>query len=338
MSSRDMSTAVSEAAASGASAALPPAAVVLPPGLAWSGMLVVDKPAGCTSHDVVVAVRRRLKVRTGHTGTLDPQATGVLLICLGRSTRLARFLQEEDKQYLCSVRFGWATDTYDGDGEPVGDRVPVPPFDRGEVARVLSQFVGELDQVPPVYSAKKIRGQPAYRRARRGETVVHDPVRVVVHAIDLLNLDSERLQLRVRCGAGTYVRTLAHEIGLALGCPSHLESLRRERAGGFGLDHAIAWKDLLETEPELLRERLVRPAEMLPAWPRAVVRPEGLKLLRNGGVLEPRHLVQRVQMRKGAGGTAADGNWFAVVNPSGEMVATAQFLPGGLLQPRVVLI
>jgi len=303
-----------------------------------AGMLVVDKPAGCTSHDVVLKVRRRLGTRAGHTGTLDPQATGVLLVCVGATTRLTRFLQHRDKVYDCTVRLGWATDSYDAEGQPVTDPVQVPALSEASVRGVLARFIGDIEQVPPVYSAKKIRGQPAYKRARRGEDVTHKPIRVQVYEIQLRVLEAERIGLRVHCGAGTYVRTLAHDVGEALGCPAHLETLRRLRVGPFGLDDPVSWERLLEASAQELRASLVAPRDMLPDWPAVVLREQGKSVLRNGGVLEPRLISER---HAGQGGATVTGtghqSWARVLDGEGRMVAVAEVLPGGMLQPRVVL-
>lgn len=309
-------------------------------GNALAGMLIIDKPAGMTSHDVVVRVRKQLGVRAGHTGTLDPQATGVLLVCVGAATRLTRFLQHQDKVYDCSVRLGTATDTYDADGEVVEGPVEVAPLDERTVKAALEPFRGPIEQVPPVYSAKKIRGQPAYKRARRGEEVVHEPIQVQIHALELLATEGERIDLRVHCGSGTYVRTLASDLGRALGYPAHLEALRRLEVGGFGLDRAMSWEWLEGASREQLSAALVPCVEMLPAWPVARVGDDGLTLLRNGGVIEPRHIVERAA---GAGGAVITGTgtgndaWVRVLDPEGVMVAAAEVRPGGMLQPRVVL-
>jgi tRNA pseudouridine55 synthase len=222
-----------------------------------AGLLVIDKPAGMTSHDVVERVRDLLHERVGHAGTLDPQATGVLLLCVGAATRLSRFLQGHDKIYEGVVRLGWATDTYDAQGEPAADPVPVPSLHEEAVRAALGRFMGEQQQVPPVYSAKKVRGQPAYRRARRGEPVQPDPVTVTVYALELLQLAGEQIHLRVHCSAGTYVRTLAHDLGAALGCPAHLAALRRTASGAFDLRDALEWQVVEDGEAAALRARVL---------------------------------------------------------------------------------
>ncbi|HJO03925.1 MAG TPA: tRNA pseudouridine(55) synthase TruB [Acidobacteriota bacterium] len=301
------------------------------------GMLVADKPAGVTSHDVVAKVRHRLQCRAGHTGTLDPQATGVLLLCLGRATRLARFLQSQDKLYECGVRFGWATDTYDSEGEMVGSRLPVPAIEPQRLAALLDAFVGEIQQVPPAYSAKKIRGQPAYKRVRRGEVVVHEPVPVQVYSIDLIDRDADVLRLRVHCGSGTYVRTLAHDIGAAMGCAAHLAALRRLRVGRFDLSGALSWEALESGPVEDIEARILPAAAMVQDWPGVVVDRAGIDVLRNGGVLEPHCIVDRLPAEAAPAPRRREG-WVRVMDPDARLLAAAELLPGGMLQPRIVLL
>jgi len=299
-----------------------------------AGMLVVDKPAGMTSHDVVQKVRRQLRCRAGHTGTLDPRATGVLLICLGKATRLARFLQQTDKVYECVIRLGWETDTYDADGEALAEPVSVPELDTEEIDAVLGEFVGEIEQVPPAYSAKKIRGQPAYKRARRGEVVVHEPVSVTIYGIRDVQVAGDEIRCVVHCSSGTYVRTLAKDVGDRLGIPAHLAELRRVRVGGFGLESAVTWDELTEGGVDELWDRTLDPASMFPDWATAVVNEVGLAVVANGGVIEPNGVAER---RRGSGTDPLHGDWVRVLRPDGSLLAAAELLPGGMLQPRVVL-
>ena len=302
------------------------------------GMLVVDKPAGMTSHDVVLRVRRTLGGKVGHTGTLDPQATGVLVLCLGTATRLTRFLQHQDKAYDCLVRFGQATDTYDAEGEPVGEAVAVDGLEADRVEAALERFRGTFEQVPPAYSAKKVRGQAAYKRARRGETVELKPVEVKVDELVLRGIEGDSVRLHVACGSGFYVRTLAHELGQALGIPAHLAGLRRVRVGPIELDRATAWSVVESGDADALIDALVPAGEMLPDWPAVVLNDRGLETLAHGGVVEPRMVAERVA---GAGGlavaAAGPGGWVRGLDADGRMIAALEVLPGGMLQPRIVL-
>lgn len=309
-------------------------------GARTTGLMVVDKPAGMTSHDVVERVRRVLGERVGHAGTLDPQATGVLLLCIGSATRLARFLQGHDKVYEGVVRLGWATDTYDAQGEPQGEPVQPPALDREHVERALAGFVGEQLQTPPVYSAKKVRGQPSYRRARRGEDVQPEPVTVRIYSLELLRLEGDDIHIRVHCGAGTYVRTLAHDLGAALGCPAHLAALRRTESGSFDLEGAVGWDEIAHASIDDLRDRVRPAADMLADWPTAVLDDDGAAAVANGGMVEAGWIVERrpgVQRPGGGGEAAQPGGWVRLLDAGGVMVAVGEMVPGGLVQPRIVL-
>ncbi|HUQ31408.1 MAG TPA: tRNA pseudouridine(55) synthase TruB [Pyrinomonadaceae bacterium] len=227
------------------------------------GLLIIDKPAGLTSHDVVARVRRTLsEKRVGHTGTLDPFATGLMVVLVGRATRLAQFLNAAVKEYEAVVRFGYATDTGDLTGTRLesqeaqnAEEVRVQEWSEGEVEAALAPLRGEIEQVPPMYSAKKIQGRKLYELARRGIEVERAPVRVTIHELEIsrgndapllrLNEDGTAdLSIRVRCSAGTYIRTLAESIGERLKTRAHLASLRRTRAGDFRIETAMSLEDL----------------------------------------------------------------------------------------------
>ena len=220
------------------------------------GILIIDKPEGITSHDVVSRVRRILRTkRVGHTGTLDPFATGVLVLLIGRATRLAQFLDKDEKEYEAVIQFGFETDTGDGTGLRIGDfgiriedvaeRLSIVDWDH-----VLAKFRGEMMQTPPMYSAKKIEGKKLYELARQGVEVVRKPVPVVVHELELLSeevpIQDSAIRIRVVCSAGTYIRTLAEEIGRDVGTGAHLSELRRTRAGKFVIDQALTLEELAE--------------------------------------------------------------------------------------------
>lgn len=228
------------------------------------GLLIIDKPAGLTSHDVVARVRRILKTRrVGHTGTLDPFATGVLVVLVGRATRLAQFLSDAEKEYEAIIRFGYATDTGDLTGrrlETEGTQKSVgylvPTFDERSIEVALQSLRGEIEQVPPMYSAKKIQGRKLYEMARRGLEVERQAVKVTVSEFAALRHDGALLQkrddgtldlfVRVVCSAGTYIRALAEAVGEHLGAPAHLASLRRTRAGSFRIENATGLDELEE--------------------------------------------------------------------------------------------
>jgi len=231
----------------------------------FDGILVVDKPSGRTSHDVVEAVRRLSGFRQiGHLGTLDPLATGVLVLALGRATRLARFYTGRRKRYACAVRFGFATDTYDADGEPLGpDSAPL--LDAEEIARLAAKFVGSIEQTPPQYSAKKIHGRPAHELARKHKPVKLEPVNVEVYEFRLTSVEGAVARFVVECGAGTYIRSLADDLGKLHGANAHLAEITRTAVGEFTLDQAIPLAELAEdAKAGRLAERVIRFRQGLP--------------------------------------------------------------------------
>ncbi len=232
------------------------------------GILVVDKPPGFTSHDVVDRIRRLTGIqRVGHLGTLDPIATGVLPLALGRATRLAQFLLHRDKTYEAVIRFGFATDSYDRAGQPLGPEVPVN-VDRAQLETLMAAYRGEFEQVPPSISAKKIHGVAAYKLARKQKPLDLTPVKVRVDEFTLLALDGARARVRVRCSAGFYLRALAHDIGQTLGVGAHVEELRRTAAGEFTLEEAHTLEQIETlTREDRLAQILVPPLQLLPEVP-----------------------------------------------------------------------
>lgn len=202
------------------------------------GILIIDKPSGLTSHDVVKCVRRAAKIRqVGHAGTLDPLATGVLVVCLGQATRVSEYLLGHDKVYRATIRLGVETNTYDADGEVIAtNEVNV---DRAEVERALAQFAGALRQVPPMYSAIKREGQKLYDLARQGIEIERTARSVIIHSIELRGYQAPDATIDVHCSAGTYIRSIAHDLGVRLGTGGHLIELRRTAAGPFTIDQAI---------------------------------------------------------------------------------------------------
>jgi tRNA pseudouridine55 synthase len=257
------------------------------------GVLNINKPSGMTSHDVVDAVRRILGMqRIGHTGTLDPQATGVLPVCVGRATRIAQYLTQADKEYVMTLRLGITTDTLDAAGKETSRAAEVH-VRRQDVEAVLPRFVGEIRQVPPIYSAKKHQGERLYRLARRGEVVDREPVAVTVFALELLGFDSPDVHLKATCSKGTYARSLCDDIGRALGCGGHLHALCRTRAGRFALEGSVALDALEErVRTGRLGEVLMPIAEALAHLPGARVAPEAGPLILHGNAVTAGMVVQ----------------------------------------------
>lgn len=233
-----------------------------------TGILLVDKAKGPTSHDVVQAARDITgQRRCGHTGTLDPFATGLLPLCLGRATRIARFISGMSKTYSAVVRFGYATDTYDGTGRPT-TAVVEPRLTRAILEPVLASFVGKQEQVPPPFAAKKIKGQRMYQLARAGVRVEARPVTVVIHRIRLLETNDNSARIDAEVESGTYIRSLAHDLGARLGCGAHLEELRRTKVGPFGVEQALTLQEVEElARTERLADAIWEPARALSALP-----------------------------------------------------------------------
>ncbi|MGE0456515.1 MAG: tRNA pseudouridine(55) synthase TruB [Vicinamibacteria bacterium] len=305
--------------------------------MSLAGALVVDKPRGPTSHDVVARVRRALGMRrAGHTGTLDPFATGVLVVCLGRATRLARFLAEGDKLYEAEVRLGFATSTDDLEGEPLGP-LRQPEISREAVLAACARLVGSHLQRPPAFSAKRVGGRRAYALARAGRPTQPDPVPVTVHALELLAFEGSRLEFRVRCSPGTYVRALARDLGEALGTGAHLGALRRTESGGFALEEALPL-DQIETRG---MESVVPLRRLLADWPCVLVGEPGREALRHGRDLGESQVAEgfpeeppppRLRV------LGPDGELLALASPRGFGPAVAGLSRQPALHPDLVLL
>ncbi len=236
------------------------------------GVIVIDKPEGWTSHDVVGKMRGVARTKKiGHLGTLDPIATGVLPLVVGRATRLAQFYTRSDKTYQGVIRFGWSTNTYDRAGEPLGEKVEVS-LDPAELERHLERFRGEILQTPPPVSAKRVAGRRAYELARKDIAVELAPAAVHIHELTVLMIEGASVTVRARVSGGTYIRSIAHDLGQAMGCGAHLAELRRLSSGEFEIAQArtIAQLEALAAEERLI-EALVPMAQMMPAFPSILV-------------------------------------------------------------------
>ena len=223
----------------------------------FDGVLLVDKPAGLTSHDVVDRVRRHFGFeKVGHCGTLDPAATGLLILVLGRATKLQDRLMADDKMYEGTMLLGISTDSQDADGKVIAEK-PVPPLTEEDIDQVFAKFRGDLQQVPPMVSAVKHQGTPLYKLARKGKTVEREPRLVHIYDFRVLGLELPRVRLRVACTKGTYVRTLCSDVGDMLGCGAHLYELRRMRSGNFDVKDAHSLKTILEQTREQLQASII---------------------------------------------------------------------------------
>jgi tRNA pseudouridine55 synthase len=318
-----------------------------------NGVLIIDKPAGLTSHDVVNRVRRILGERSvGHLGTLDPMATGILPLVTGNFTRLAQFYVNSDKTYEGSIRFGFSTDTYDAEGEPTSEskEVDVPLHDLEEVA---SRFRGVLQQTPPPFSAKKIKGVPAYKLARKQMEVILHPVQVEIKEFEILSVNSDRASFRARVASGTYMRSVAHDMGKALGCGAHLETLRRTSVSEFTLADAhtleelaaVAGKPIVSRPPtattaadrsgpasenpsdpgslQPLPELFIHPRRLLPNMPCVTADELTVARIRSGRTVNLPELSQARQVKVFAG--------------QRDLIAIATRIAGTLFHPKIVL-
>jgi len=276
------------------------------------GIIVADKPSGWTSHDAVNKLRRLANTRkVGHLGTLDPMATGVLPLVIGRATRLAQFYTHSDKVYDARVRFGYSTDTYDAEGTATS--VPSEPvLDAEELERHLDAFRGEFLLRPPPVSAKKIRGVPAYKLARQNVAVELKPVPVQVHELKLVDIKGAEAHLTAHCSAGTYLRSIAHELGQALRCGAHLTALRRLRSGDFSIEQARTLGELEALAAEgRLEEALITAGDLLPEFPSVIVDPATAGQVRQGRDfhVSPFRVVQGTRYVKALSG---DGDLLAI--------------------------
>jgi tRNA pseudouridine55 synthase len=308
-----------------------------------NGGLLLDKPAGMTSHDVVALTRRFLGTkRVGHTGTLDPFATGLMVICVGNCTRLSRFLTDKSKTYRATMRFGFATDTQDHTGAPLSQPRPTQGLTEAKLREVAAGFVGPQMQMPPMFSAKKIDGVALHHLARLGKVVVRAAVPVTVHNLEFLPDDDGKLiradnhgtpivDCEVTCSAGTYIRTLAHDIGEKLGCGAHLIALRRTAVDGFTVDDAVTLEELQRLAiGGAALSRLIPPLSLLRDWTHVTIDGEEERKFLHGQPFNPSaELVEEA-------GPADEAN-LAVLDARGEMLGVARFARhDGLLRPQIV--
>ena len=302
-----------------------------PPPPKIDGVLLIDKISGITSHDVVERVRRRSQIKkVGHTGTLDPLATGLLVLCLGKATRLQAYLMGMEKTYEGVIQFGWATDSYDADGTAVGDPKEVS-VEHIDLAPLTKKFLGEIDQMPPQFSAKKVQGVRAYELARKGETAALTPKRVTVYEFEILGVTGSTARFRVRSSAGTYVRSLAHELGAAAGVPAHLKELRRTVIGRFNVSDALPF-DKVDTAELIAKPQYQSLSDIdLPLEKLRIDWTQQGKMMNGQGVImTPAARVQK-------------GDLLALGNPHDQLVAIGEVVnvlrEGGPVEvkPKVVL-
>jgi len=289
-----------------------------------SGVLVVDKPVGMTSHDVVQQVRAGTHIRrAGHTGTLDPRASGVLVVLIGPAVRLSEYISTSDKRYQAVLRFGVTTSTYDTEGE-ITSRAPVD-ISYEELEKTLNSFVGEFEQTPPIYSAIKVGGRKAYDYARDGETVDLEPRMITVHSIELLDWDPPEAVIDIHCSSGTYIRSLASDLGQKLGCGATLVGLRRTRNGQFGLRDAVSLSKLQDAfNNGDWYKYLIPAAEALGDWYTITLTFEQVDAVRHGHRVPAPEVVEA-------------GKWGRAISEEGELVALIEYdAEANEWQPRKV--
>jgi tRNA pseudouridine55 synthase len=289
-----------------------------------NGVLIIDKPAGLTSHDVVNRVRRILQQPSvGHLGTLDPLATGVLPLVTGNLTRLAQFYGASGKTYEGVIQFGFATDTYDSDGEAQGPAQTVN-VSLEQMRALATRFVGFIEQMPPPFSAKKIKGVPAYKLARKHQEVALKPVQVEIREFEILGVEGDHAGFRARVASGTYMRSIAHDMGQQLGCGAHLQSLRRTMLGEFDLSQAHTLEELdTACKAGKVDEVFIHPRQLLPEFPCVTANEDAAALIRNGRAVNLPELSQARQVKVFAG--------------QRELIAIATRIAGTLFHPRIVL-
>ncbi len=290
-----------------------------------NGVLIVDKPAGMTSHDVVRRLRRVCQTRrVGHSGTLDPMATGLMLVAVGEGTRVVQFLVEGDKTYRATLQFGSETTTQDAEGE-VTCRRPIDHLKDSAVLQACQQIVGELQQIPPMYSAIKIKGVALHRLARLGIEIERPARTVHIKYLTVENLALPQLSFEVKCSKGTYVRTLCHDLGHKLGTAAHLSSLRRLRSGSFGIEEAVTLEWLEQASSQAIGEKLLSLSSALRDYPVCVVSKEGYEKLKHG--IPP--LLENL-----AAGAPFDEGQKVLLSLNGQALAMARFAPSQSKEKR----
>ena len=302
-----------------------------------SGVLIIDKPAGLTSHDIVAQVRRILGIRqVGHFGTLDPFATGVLPVSVGKATRFAQFYLKSRKAYEGTMRFGFSTDTYDTTGQPTSESSSVV-LDRDMLEKIFREFTGRLMQTPPPFSAKHVGGVRAYELARQQKPVSLAPVEVEIYALELLGIERQDVQFAVECSGGTYVRSLAHDLGQKVRCGAYLAGLRRTGVAEFKESQAVTLDRLAAAVEEKRIENCLVPLEaLLPEFPELVVRGRQEVGVRHGHAFE---LAQSARASRGANaGCSPVAALLKILNGERRLIAIARHVDGSVYHPDLVLV
>ncbi|NIM58755.1 MAG: tRNA pseudouridine(55) synthase TruB [Candidatus Aminicenantes bacterium] len=291
--------------------------------------MLVDKPQNFTSHDIVLKIRGILKIKkVGHCGTLDPLATGLMLLALGKATRLFPFLSNTDKVYEGLIKFGFSTDTYDSSGKPTSlEKKTYPP--KYNLLKAMKKFQGEIQQIPPPYSAKKYKGKPLYALARGKKEFELRPSKVFIHFFKLIKYNPPLLKFQVKCSSGTYIRSLAHDIGQDLGCGAHLAELTRIDVGNYNLKESHTIEEIKElADAGKIDEFLIRFESLLPEFPKIVLNERGSVLAKNGNLISPENIQETILDESSSADISLKGEKLCrMFSLEGKFLAVAKYIP-----------
>ena len=292
------------------------------------GFLLVDKPSGITSSKLVQLIRKTFNLnKVGHTGTLDPLATGLMVLCVGQATKFSQFLLVKDKSYRVSIKLGVATDTFDADGLVTSEKA-INHVTRELIEASLRNFQGEIEQIPPMYSAIKKNGVPLYKMARRGLKIDLEPRKVRIHEIEILGFDGRLLDLKVCCSKGTYIRTIAADLGDVLGCGAHVAELRRLSVGSYDEKDMLAFDELIKLENrDGLADRLLPIASAFKDWSEVLIDPRQARLLKNGAKLADRFVLRDSRV----------GIYESIDGIEKKFIGVGEILGDGVLKPSRML-
>ena len=293
------------------------------------GVILVHKPQNITSHDVVVKIRNILNTKkVGHYGTLDPLATGLILIAVGKATKLFPYFSKTDKVYKGGIRLGFSTDTYDSTGKPISSESKKYP-EKDNLANAMKKFEGRIQQVPPPYSAKKYKGKPLYKLARGGKEFELRPSQLFIHYFRLINYNPPFIECEIKCSSGTYVRSLAHDLGQIIGCGAHLYELLRTQVGNFQLKESFPIEKINQLSQEGKIKKFLIPLEfLLPEFPKVILQDRGSALAKNGNIVFAENIIKVIQGESFSSGNLSEKEKiFRMFNGDGKLLALAKKVP-----------
>ncbi|MFB0566876.1 MAG: tRNA pseudouridine(55) synthase TruB [Candidatus Aminicenantaceae bacterium] len=305
------------------------------------GLILINKKQGCTSHDVIVEIRKILHIRKiGHFGTLDPLATGLMLVAVGKATRLFPYFSKADKLYNGQIRLGISTDTYDSMGKPISREKKELP-EKSKILEAIKEFEGAIDQIPPPYSAKKYRGKPLYTLARKEKEFELRPSQVFIHFFKLRKYHPPLLDFEVKCSSGTYIRSLAQDLGQILGCGAHLSTLTRIEVGSFKLSNALSLEEIKKFSGNGRTEHFLIPLEfLLPQFPKIILKETCVPLVKNGNMVSNGDIVRAIHQdsSKNSSISQEQETIFRLFSLDGKLIALAKKIPDkNILHPFLVI-